>query len=89
LDRLPLAHCFEIHLSGCEIVGEKFVDAHHGVLLEQQLRMLQMILPLCPSLRAVTFEDPRVNDAGALIETSEASWRRIEEVTRVWARTAI
>ena len=30
LDRLPLAHCFEVHLSGCALTDGRFHDHHHG-----------------------------------------------------------
>jgi uncharacterized protein (UPF0276 family) len=79
LDRLPLAHCFEIHLSGCEIVDDRFVDAHHGRVLDEQLLLLGRLLPMCPNLRAVTFEDPRFDAAGKLLPGNERSWTRILE----------
>ena len=84
LDRLPLAHCFEIHLSGCEIVAGRFVDAHHGALLEEQFLLLERLLPICPNLRAVTFEDPRVDEQGALLPASEVSWRRLVKAIQRW-----
>jgi uncharacterized protein (UPF0276 family) len=77
LDRLPLDHCFEIHLSGCEIAGDDFVDAHHGVLLEEQLVLLDRLAPRCPNLRAITFEDPRFDGDGALLPANRASWERL------------
>jgi uncharacterized protein len=77
LDRLPLASCFEVHLSGCEIVGNRFIDAHHGQLLEEQLHLLGRLLPLCPRLRAVTFEDPRIEADGRLHAASGASLARL------------
>jgi uncharacterized protein len=77
LDRLPLASCFEIHLSGCEIAGDRFIDAHHGQLLDEQLRLLGRLLPLCPRLRAVTFEDPRIETDGRLHAASDASLARL------------
>jgi uncharacterized protein (UPF0276 family) len=77
LERLPLAHCFEIHLSGCEIVGERFVDAHHGALLDEQLVLFERLAPLCPNLRAVTFEDPRFDARGTLLASSDRSWRHL------------
>jgi uncharacterized protein (UPF0276 family) len=66
LERLPLAHCIEVHMSGCSVVGGRFYDAHHGVLLDAQLALLARLLPLCPALRVVTYEDPRVTPDGAL-----------------------
>jgi uncharacterized protein (UPF0276 family) len=79
LERLPLQHCFEIHLSGCEIKDDRFVDAHHGRILDAQLTLLARLIDGCPNLRAVTFEDPRFDASGRLLDGNEASWSRILE----------
>ncbi len=84
LDRLPLAHCFELHLSGCQIEGPHFIDAHHGQLLEEQLVLAKILLSRCENLRAVTFEDPRFDDAGLLVETNRPSWQRLVALTQAW-----
>jgi uncharacterized protein (UPF0276 family) len=84
LDRLPLAHCFEIHMSGCEVLADRFIDAHHGHLLDEQLVLLSRLLDLCPNLRAVTFEDPRFDDQGRLEAASAHSWQRLQELTGPW-----
>jgi uncharacterized protein len=84
LERLPLAHCFELHLSGCEIVNGRFVDAHHGQLLDEQLTLLMRLLPVCPNLRAVTYEDPRFDEHGVLLPTNQPSWLRLVEAVKPW-----
>ena len=63
---MPLDRCFEIHLSGCAIDGERFLDLHHGVLLDAQLTMLERLLERCPNVRAITYEDPAFDAARAL-----------------------
>jgi uncharacterized protein (UPF0276 family) len=88
LERLPLANCFELHLSGCEILNGRFVDAHHGSLLDEQFLLLERLLPLCPNLRAVTYEDPRFDEAGVLIPANQPSWRRLLETVAPWANQA-
>jgi uncharacterized protein (UPF0276 family) len=82
LDRLPLDHCFEIHLSGCAIVDGRFFDAHHGVLLDEQIELLSRLAPRCPHLRAVTYEDPRFDDDGALLPETAQGFARLREATR-------
>jgi uncharacterized protein (UPF0276 family) len=82
LDRLPLDRCFEIHLSGCAIVDGRFLDAHHGVLLDEQLDLLRRLAPRCPHLRAVTYEDPRFDDEGALLPQTAAGFERLRATTR-------
>jgi uncharacterized protein (UPF0276 family) len=84
LERLPLDHCFELHLSGCEIADGEFIDAHHGALLDEQFTLTERLLPLCKNLRAVTFEDPRLDSDGSLLPSSLASWQRLQDRTRAW-----
>jgi uncharacterized protein (UPF0276 family) len=87
LARLPLAHAFEIHLSGCELDGDRFVDAHHGRLLDEQLVMLERLLPLCPNLHAVTFEDPRLQTDGDGTQepASQRSLDRLRQAVGGWS----
>ncbi|HVU03155.1 MAG TPA: DUF692 family protein [Polyangiaceae bacterium] len=85
LDRLPTASCFEIHLSGCALEHERFVDAHHGVLLPEQLEMLRRLLPLCPNLAVVTYEDPRFTPEGALDPRTVRSFEALREEVTKWA----
>ena len=84
LDRLPLDACFEIHLSGCEVAGDRFIDAHHGKLLDEQLQLLDRLLALCPNLRAVTFEDPRLDDDGGFAPGNAESLARLEAAVAGW-----
>jgi uncharacterized protein (UPF0276 family) len=85
LDRLPLDACVEVHLSGCEISSDgRFVDAHHGRLIDEQLALLERLCAACPNLRAVTFEDPRVEEDGALDAPSAASLARLRAAVTRW-----
>jgi len=85
LERLPLAHCFEIHLSGCQITGDRFMDHHHGVLLDEQLELLGRLVPRCPRLAAITYEDPKFDAEGALIPRSIPNFERLREAAARWA----
>lgn len=67
LEILPFENCFEIHLSGCQIIGDKFMDLHHGILLKEQLSLLDYLIPRCPNLKAITYEDPKFTKEGILI----------------------
>lgn len=79
LDRLPLEHCFEIHLSGAAIRDDVFFDTHRGVLLDEQLTLLDRLLELCPNVRAVTYEDPVVAADGSLTPECRPSLARLRE----------
>ena len=85
LDRLPLAHCIEVHMSGCSIEGGRFLDAHHGVLLDAQLALLDRLLPLCPALRVVTYEDPRVTADGALSPECRSGFEALASRVARWS----
>lgn len=80
LDRLPLSSCFEIHLSGCAIADDRFLDLHHGVLLDEQLELLIRLAPLCPNLRAITYEDPKFDEDGVLIPKAAAGFERLGSI---------
>jgi len=84
LERLPTAHCFEIHLSGCAIQGDRFMDFHHGVLLDEQLELLSRLLPLCPNLCAITYEDPKFDAAGELLSATRAGFERLRTLVAGW-----
>ncbi|MDI1444039.1 DUF692 family multinuclear iron-containing protein [Polyangium sp. 6x1] len=84
LERLPLDHCFEIHLSGCAIDGDSFMDHHHGVLLDEQFELLRRLLPLCPNLSAITYEDPRLDAEGRLAPETVASFERLRAAVDAW-----
>lgn len=84
LERLPLAHCFEIHLSGCAIKDDRFMDYHHGLLMDEQLTILQRLIPRCPNLRAVTYEDPKFDREGTPTKRSLPNFERLVAVTDAW-----
>jgi len=85
LDQLPLESCFEFHLSGCSISGGQFRDLHHGVLLDEQIELLEQLLPRCPNLRVITYEDPKFDEAGELIAKSRRNFERLAAIAGDWA----
>lgn len=84
LERLPLASAFEVHLSGCSVVGDRFLDAHHGVLLDAQVELLRRLLARCPNLRLVTYEDPRFTESGELISAAVPGVAAVRDAVRNW-----
>jgi len=80
LERLPLERCFEIHLSGSATDGDRFLDLHHGVLLDAQYTMLELLLARCPNVRAITYEDPVFDDAGELRPETLPSFERLRRL---------
>lgn len=84
LDKLPLEACHEIHLSGCQISNGRFRDLHHGILLDEQLDLLEYLLPRCPNARAITYEDPQYHDDGVLVPKSIRNFERLATMTSAW-----
>ncbi len=84
LDRLPLAHCFELHLSGCQVIDGRFSDVHHGVLVREQLDLLEALLPSCPAARAVTYEDPKLAPDGTLRPKARAGFVELQRICDRW-----
>lgn len=85
LESLPLQSCFEIHLSGCQISEGRFMDYHHGVLMDEQLELLSRLVPVCPKLRAITYEDPKFGDDGAMIRKAVPNYLRLKKAAARWA----
>lgn len=86
LERLPLEHCFEIHLSGCQIVKDRFMDFHHGIIMDEQIEILKRLIPLCPNLRAITYEDPKFQNDGALIPKAERNYMELKSCVKIWEK---
>lgn len=84
LDRLPLESCFEIHLSGCQIVKGRFMDFHHGVIMNEQIEILKRLIQLCPNLKAITYEDPKFDETGQLIAKSKENYLALKQCVKIW-----
>jgi uncharacterized protein len=84
LDRLPLARCREIHLSGCAVRRGRFLDLHHGILLDEQLELLDRLLERCPNLEGVTYEDPALDGRGHLPPRAVPNVERLRARVQRW-----
>jgi uncharacterized protein (UPF0276 family) len=84
LDQLPLSSAFEIHLSGCQVINDRFMDFHHGIIMDEQIVMLEKLLALCHNVKAVTFEDPKFDEQGRMIAKSLKNFKRLKELVNQW-----
>lgn len=84
MEALPLHRCRELHLSGCQIVGGKFRDLHHGVLLDEQIELAAYLLSRCPRLIGVTYEDPVFHEDGRMVEKSRRNYGRLKALVAEW-----
>lgn len=89
LERLPLAHCFEVHCSGCQVIDDRFVDVHHGVLRPEQLTMLARLLAACPALQCVAYEDPKPDEHGRLRPKARAGYEQLRALVSTWAAAGV
>ncbi|MFF4086283.1 DUF692 family multinuclear iron-containing protein [Streptomyces nigra] len=87
LERLPLEQCTELHLSGSAFSRDRFLDLHHGVLLDEQLVLAERLLELCPRLEAVTYEDPNYDRTGTLVPKSLPNLQRLRKAVDRWVAT--
>ncbi|MGE0632727.1 MAG: DUF692 family multinuclear iron-containing protein [Pseudobdellovibrionaceae bacterium] len=83
---LPFEKCREIHLSGCSIVKDTFFDFHHGVIIDEQIEMLEFLLPRCPNIYGVTYEDPKFTVDGELIPKSRLNFLKMQQMVRNWEK---
>ncbi len=81
---LPFDQCSEIHLSGCSIVQDRFKDFHHGILLDEQLVLLDYLLRKCPNLKSVTFEDPKFTSEGVMIPKALPNFEKLKTMVARW-----
>ena len=88
LEGLPLNNTFDLHLSGCQITSEgKYRDLHHGLLLNEQLALTEWLLPRCPNLRAITYEDPKYDAEGVILPKAQRNYLRLRTITETWKTT--
>lgn len=85
--KLPLENCIEIHLSGSAIIKGKFLDLHHGILLDEQFKVLDFLIDKCPNLKVITYEDPKFLEDGSLVSNSIDSFNKIKNRTMTWMET--
>lgn len=84
LERLPLARCRELHLSGCAVSRGRFLDLHHGILLDEQLELLDRLLAVCPNLQGITYEDPALDSQGRLPPKAIPNVERLRARVERW-----
>ncbi|MGC3987818.1 MAG: DUF692 family protein [Pseudorhodoferax sp.] len=56
LEGYPFDRVMEVHIAGGRVAGRRYVDDHDAPLPARTLELLAHVLPLCTSLRAVTYE---------------------------------
>jgi uncharacterized protein len=90
LDRLPLDQVLEIHIAGAVVTereGRRFYfDDHTQPVRQETLSLLARVLPLCPNLRALTFEgDGHPEDeARSMLQLLRAMLGRKKRTTVSW-----
>jgi uncharacterized protein (UPF0276 family) len=86
LENFPFAQVVEIHMAGSESKDGAFIDRHHGILLDDQFEILDFLVPRCPNLKVVTYEDPKFDLQGNLILAAKPSFEKLKETVDQWKR---
>jgi uncharacterized protein (UPF0276 family) len=89
IEKLPLALCREIHLSGSSIVNNEFLDLHHGVLLPEQIELLRSLRYRLPNLWGVCYEDPKFTASGDLIPKALPLYTELLKEIKLWKQNSM
>jgi len=84
LERFPFDQVVEIHMAGSESKNGTFLDRHHGLLLPEQFELLDFLMARCPNLKVVTYEDPKFDLHGNLVEISKPSYQKLKAMAQQW-----
>ena len=64
--------------------GHRNDTAGYAANLERFDARLAALLPRCPELRVVTYEDPRFDDDGTLIRQARPGFARLQHLVTEW-----
>ena len=84
LENFPFHQVIEIHMAGSEAKGGVFFDRHHGLLLPEQFELMDFLIPRCPNLKVVTYEDPKFDLQGNLVKPAVPSYLQLKERVQQW-----
>jgi uncharacterized protein (UPF0276 family) len=84
LEEFPYDQVIEIHMAGSESKNGNFIDRHHGLLLPEQFELLDFLVPRCPNLKLITYEDPKFDLQGELITAAQPSLKKLKESVELW-----
>jgi len=85
VDKLPLARCFEIHVSAREAKSGRVFEGTGEMLWESQLDMLKRMAPLCPNVRLITYDGPLADSGADARGIARSELARLREVVSSWA----
>jgi len=54
--------------------------------MDEQLVLLERLLPLCPNLKAITYEDPKFDPTGTLVPDSLKGFTALSEAASGWVQ---
>lgn len=89
LETFPYDQVVEIHMAGSESKNGAFIDRHHGLLLPEQFELLDFLVPRCRNLRIITYEDPKFDLHGNLIEIAQPSLKKLKENVQKWKNKSL
>jgi uncharacterized protein (UPF0276 family) len=84
LDKLPLARCFEIHVSGRDGKSGRSFEGPSDALFDAQLGLLERLAPLCPNARVIAYEGPLFEVNGEVAKATVEGFARLRESVASW-----
>jgi hypothetical protein len=88
LDKLPLARCFEIHVSAREGKSGRIFEGTADVLSEAQMEMLKLLAPSCPNVRLITYDGPVLDGGVDAASVARSEFVLLREVVSSWSARA-
>jgi len=88
LDELPLARCFEIHVSGRDAKSGRGFQGPGDELFDAQVALLERLVPLCPNVRVVGYRGPLFDVGGDAVKLTLSGLARLRQVLTSWIVTS-
>ena len=64
------------------------MDFHHGIIMDEQIELLKILISRCPNLKAITYEDPKFDDEGLIIPKAKKNYGELKKCVREWEKSA-
>jgi uncharacterized protein (UPF0276 family) len=84
LEKLPLARCYEIHVSGRDAKSGRSFGGPGDALLDAQLGLLERLAPVCPNVRVIAYEGPLFDANGEPSKATIDGFARLRDAVASW-----
>src|SRR4051794_17733706 len=88
LERLPVARCFEIHVSPGGAKSGRSFEGPSEALFEAQLALLERLSALCPNVRVIAYDGPLLDADGKVDRETAEGFARLRDAVGSWTANA-